>query len=40
MYLANVLATGQKVAIKQMDLTVQPRKDLIMNEILVMREAH
>ncbi|KAH9821007.1 p21-activated serine/threonine protein kinase [Melampsora americana] len=38
-YVAKVLATGQKVAIKQMDLKVQPRKELIVNEILVMKES-
>ncbi|KAG0143789.1 hypothetical protein CROQUDRAFT_660765 [Cronartium quercuum f. sp. fusiforme G11] len=38
-YVAKVLATGNKVAIKQMDLKVQPRKELIVNEILVMKES-
>ncbi|GAA96299.1 uncharacterized protein L969DRAFT_626409 [Mixia osmundae IAM 14324] len=38
-YVAKTLATGGKVAIKQMDLRAQPRKELIVNEILVMRES-
>ncbi|KAA1068918.1 Protein kinase [Puccinia graminis f. sp. tritici] len=38
-YVAKTLATGAKVAIKQMDLKVQPRKELIVNEILVMKES-
>lgn len=38
-YVARVLASGDKVAIKQMDLSAQPRKELIVNEILVMRES-
>lgn len=41
-YLAESLAPkdrGQKVAIKQMDLKVQPRKELIINEILVMKDS-
>ncbi|MBW0521319.1 hypothetical protein O181_061034 [Austropuccinia psidii MF-1] len=38
-YVAKTLATGSKVAIKQMDLKVQPRKELIVNEILVMKES-
>jgi len=36
---AKTLATGKKVAIKEMDLTHQPRRELIMNEILVMKES-
>ncbi|KAJ9102946.1 hypothetical protein QFC19_004502 [Naganishia cerealis] len=38
-YVAKTLATGQRVAIKQMDLSQQPRKELIVNEILVMKES-
>lgn len=39
MYVAKALATGKKVAIKEMDLAHQPRKELIVNEILVMKES-
>ena len=39
MFVAKTLATGKKVAIKEMDLTHQPRKELIVNEILVMKES-
>lgn len=39
MFVAKKLSDGQKVAIKQMDLTQQPRKELIVNEILVMKES-
>lgn len=38
-YVAQSLATNTKVAIKQMDLAHQPRKDLIVTEILVMKES-
>ncbi|XP_071990052.1 serine/threonine-protein kinase PAK 1 isoform X1 [Engystomops pustulosus] len=37
-YIAIEVATGQEVAIKQMNLKQQPKKELIINEILVMRE--
>lgn len=38
-YVAKTLATNKKVAIKEMDLSHQPRKELIVNEILVMKES-
>jgi protein-serine/threonine kinase len=38
-YVAKTLTTGRKVAIKEMDLSHQPRKELIVNEILVMKES-
>lgn len=38
-FVAKTLVDGQKVAIKQMDLAQQPRKELIVNEIIVMRES-
>jgi len=38
-FVAKTLATGQRVAIKQMDLAQQPRKELIVNEIIVMNES-
>ncbi|KIO19008.1 hypothetical protein M407DRAFT_153029 [Tulasnella calospora MUT 4182] len=38
-YVAKILSNGRKVAIKQMDLAHQPRKELIVNEILVMKES-
>ena len=38
-YVAKTLATGKKVAIKEMDLSQQPRKELIVNEIMVMKES-
>lgn len=37
-YTAIEIATGMEVAIKQMNLSQQPKKELIINEILVMRE--
>jgi serine/threonine protein kinase len=38
-FVAKTLTDGKKVAIKQMDLAQQPRKELIVNEIIVMRES-
>ena len=38
MYIAIEVATGREVAIKTMNLHQQPKKELIINEILVMRE--
>ncbi|KAI5303723.1 signal transducing kinase of the PAK [Ascosphaera pollenicola] len=38
-YIAREITTNRCVAIKQMDLAVQPKKDLIINEILVMKES-
>ncbi|KAL1921363.1 uncharacterized protein VTP21DRAFT_11079 [Calcarisporiella thermophila] len=38
-YVAKHLATSKKAAIKQIDLSRQPRKELIVNEILVMKES-
>ncbi|CAH1761264.1 12617_t:CDS:10 [Entrophospora sp. SA101] len=38
-YVAKSHKTSSKVAIKQMDLSHQPRKELIVNEILVMKES-
>ena len=38
-YVAKTLASGKKVAIKEMDLSTQPRKELIVNEIMVMKES-
>jgi len=37
-YTAVEIATGSQVAIKQMNLAQQPKKELIINEILVMKE--
>lgn len=37
-YTATEMSTGAEVAIKQMNLAQQPKKELIINEILVMRE--
>lgn len=38
-YVARNIQNGATVAIKQMDLAHQPRKELIVNEILVMKES-
>ncbi|KAJ1973360.1 Protein kinase [Dimargaris xerosporica] len=38
-YVARSLSTGKKVAIKQMDLSTQPRKELLVTEINVMKES-
>lgn len=38
-YVAKEVSTGRKVAVKQMDLAHQPRKELIVEEILVMKES-
>ena len=37
-YIAIEVATGREVAIKQMNLSLQPKKELIINEIIVMRD--
>jgi len=37
-YIAIEVATGREVAIKQINLSQQPKKELIINEILVMRD--
>jgi serine/threonine protein kinase len=37
-FIAIEVATGREVAIKTMNLSQQPKKELIINEILVMRE--
>ncbi|KAF8183881.1 kinase-like domain-containing protein [Mycena galopus ATCC 62051] len=39
LYVAKTLATGKKVAIKEIDLSHPPRRELIVNEILVMKES-
>jgi serine/threonine protein kinase len=39
-YLAKNTQTGGTVAIKQMELATQPRKELIVNEIIVMKESN
>ncbi|KAJ1966533.1 Protein kinase [Dipsacomyces acuminosporus] len=38
-YMAKSIVTGKMVAIKQMDLSKQPRKELLVNEIIVMKES-
>ncbi|KAI5968667.1 CLA4 [Candida margitis] len=38
-YLAEMISQRKKIAIKQMDLNIQPRKELIINEILVMKDS-
>ena len=37
-YIGREISTGREVAIKQMKICQQPKKELILNEILVMRE--
>ena len=37
-FTAEDVSTGDQVAIKQMNLSQQPKKELIINEIIVMRE--
>ncbi|KAI9272200.1 kinase-like domain-containing protein [Helicostylum pulchrum] len=39
-YLATHLKTSARVAVKQMDLSKQSRLDLIVNEIMIMKESH
>jgi serine/threonine protein kinase len=38
-YIARNNETQEKFAIKQMDLAAQPRKELLVNEIIVMKES-
>lgn len=38
-YVANTLATGEKVVIKEMYLSRHPRIELIVNEVMVMKES-
>ncbi|KAH7047908.1 kinase-like domain-containing protein [Linnemannia elongata] len=38
-YVAKHLSTNSKVAVKQMDLALQPKKELVVNEILIMKES-
>ncbi|KAI8869603.1 Pkinase-domain-containing protein [Ramicandelaber brevisporus] len=38
-FVARSLVTHKKVAIKQIDMSLQPRKELLVNEILVMKES-
>ncbi|GAB5590514.1 Protein kinase [Umbelopsis nana] len=38
-YLATHLSTNKRVAIKQMEIATQARKDLIVNEIIIMKES-
>ena len=38
-YIARNNETNEKVAIKQMDLSAQPRKELLVNEIVVMKDS-
>ena len=40
LFIANQVGTTTWVAIKQMDLDKQPKKELIVNEVLVMRALH
>lgn len=37
--MAKHLSTNSKVAVKQMDLALQPKKELVVNEILIMKES-
>jgi protein-serine/threonine kinase len=38
-YLATHLTTNKRIAIKQMEIATQARKDLIVNEIIIMKES-